>query len=182
MRALGAIAQQLDGNPDRPCIPLSQPGSDQSRLRELSRARRPKYQAVLRLDQCLDIGTAQSIFALGSGASTASDQSAQLTVTLAIGREHDQWRTAVETEFGTDDEAGRRTLECRMGPYHARHRTLVGDRERRVAEFERARRQLLGLRGAAQETEAAQAMQLGIPGQIGDFRGGIHDTVYIYSI
>jgi len=39
---------------------------------------------------------------------------------------------------------------------------LVGDRQRRIAEFARLLDQFLGVRGAAQEAEVGEAVQFGV--------------------
>ena len=52
----------------------------------------------------------------------------------------------------------------RVRAHHARERALVGDRERGVAQLPRLHDQLLRMRGAAQEAEVAQAVELGVRG------------------
>jgi len=67
-----------------------------------------------------------------------------------------------DDELGTEDE---RQLFFRGGEVCAhgtRERAFVGDRERAVAECVRGLDQFLRMRGTAQETEIAQAVQLGI--------------------
>ncbi len=49
-----------------------------------------------------------------------------------------------------------------MRPHHARQRVAIGDRQGRVAQRRGLLDQLLGVRGAAQEGEVAQAMQFGV--------------------
>jgi hypothetical protein len=51
-----------------------------------------------------------------------------------------------------------------MGAHHARDRAFVRDRERAVAERMRTLDELLGMRGAAQEAEVADAVELGVGG------------------
>ena len=58
------------------------------------------------------------------------------------------------------------------GPHHPGHGALVGDGQGRITELVRPLHQLLGVGGAAQKAEVAQAMQLGIAGQsVGGQRG-----------
>ena len=51
-------------------------------------------------------------------------------------------------------------FDRRVRAHHAGERTFVGDGERRVAERLGLRDQFLGVRGAAQEAEVAEAVQL----------------------
>ena len=108
---------------------------------------------------------------MSRGAPPAGDQPAQLAVAAPVRGEHDQVHAAVEAELGADDQLQRRALRVptrarrhrrgrermqnaqqapvrqgllqrRMRADHAGDRAFVGDRERRVAEFQRARHQL----------------------------------------
>src|SRR6187401_2269703 len=54
-----------------------------------------------------------------------------------------------------------------MRAHHAGQRTLIGDGESGVPEFRRLRDQLFRVRGAPQEAEFAEAMQLRVVGSFG---------------
>ena len=177
MRALRAIAQQLDGNPRRARKMSVQPLGVRAHARTvttLRRARRPQQQTVLRFEQRLDIRALQYITPLRRCAAGSSNQAAHLTVTPPVGGQHDEGQTAIEMKLRADDEARAASLQRGVGTYHPCHGTLVRQRERSVAQGLGAFSEFHGLRGTAQETEAAEAVQFGI--------GRRQHTVYLYSI
>ena len=61
-----------------------------------------------------------------------------------------------------DDDAELQRLRLPMRPHHTRQRTLIGNRQRAVAQGLRPRNQFLGLRSPVQETEVAAAAKLGV--------------------
>src|SRR5690606_31257497 len=65
-------------------------------------------------------------------------------------RAYDQWQTGLTSLQVCPDDAG--------------HRAFVGDRQGRVVELMRPLDQLLGVGGAAQEREVADAVKLGVGG------------------
>jgi hypothetical protein len=82
-----------------------------------------------------------------------------------VKREDHHSQATLEAEFRADDELdAAQLLDRRMRAHHAGERAFIGDGERFVAELLRLRHELLGMRGAAQETEVAQTMQLGVGG------------------
>ena len=58
-------------------------------------------------------------------------------------------------------------LRRQMGPHRPGEGTLVGDGQRPVAQFPRPGDHFLRLGGAAQETEAGQAVEFGVGGEHG---------------
>ena len=189
--------QVVGGDPGRPGVVRAQPGgrgfrcgsSGIDRHRGSGRHRgeiggtwRPQQQTMAGLDELADIVAAQPVPPFRGGATTAGDEAAELTVAAAIGGEHDQRHPADETELRADDQPRGLALERRMRAHHARHRALVGDRERGVAERDRALGEFLRLRSAAQEAEAAEAVQLGISGRRRQILGWQLHTVFIYSL
>ena len=57
-----------------------------------------------------------------------------------------------------------RLLRRHVRAHHARHRALIGERQRPIAERLRLLHQLVRMRGAAQEGEVRKAVQLGVRG------------------
>mgnify|MGYP000876350533 CR=1 FL=1 len=119
---------------------------------------------MLRFEQRLDIRALQYITPLRRCAAGSSNQAAHLTVTPPVGGQHDEGQTAIEMKLRADDEARAASLQRGVGTYHPCHGTLVRQRERSVAQGLGAFSEFHGLRGTAQETEAAEAMQLGVIG------------------
>ena len=63
-------------------------------------------------------------------------------------------------EFAADDELQRQLFRRRVGTNDTRDGAFVGEREPRVTELGRGAHELLRVRGAAQEREVAEAVQL----------------------
>ncbi len=117
----------------------------------------------------LHILARQMIAALRRRTPAVGDQRAQARIAVAIGRQGDKLQATGKREFRPDDElqgcAPSHLLHRHVRPHHARHRTLIGDGQRAVAELLRPLHQLRGSRCAAQEGEVAEAVQLRIGGR-----------------
>ena len=120
--------------------------------------------------RCAEIGRHQPVstfFAAGTG---DGDQFGQVAVAFAVlGQQHQrQRRFAIrvrQVEMGADNQRQRRFFRFRVGTHHAGQRTLIGQRQRRIAEPDGALHQLFGVRGTLQESKIRQAKQLGVIGQ-----------------
>lgn len=140
----------------------------------------------------------QPVAALALARAGKRDEFRQIAVARAVGRERDQGakRLAVgigEMQLAADDQLQRARLRHRFAGFLGRigcrfrlrfqipdravrthgagERAFVGDGERGVTVFQRGFGQFLRMRGAAQEREVAEAMQLGI---VGHERRGRH--------
>ena len=133
-------------------------------------------------DDLHDIGARELVAAFGRCAPTPGDEAAELPVAAPVGGEQHQRQPAAETELRADDQACAPPLERGMGAHHPRHRTLVGEGKRVITERIGTLGEFLRLRGAAQETETAEAVQLGVSGGGCRMRGWLRHTVYLYSI
>ncbi len=109
-----------------------------------------------------DVVAFQAIAALLRRATAARDQPAQRAVARPRAREQHETQAAFEPELAAHDEM--ETRLARGGPraHDAGDGALVRQRERVVAQIVRTLHQLLRVRGAAQEGEVAEAVQLGV--------------------
>jgi hypothetical protein len=178
-------AQEFGGDPGRAGEALAQPSGRVVGRRtgrgEVRRARRPEREAMPGLDELRDIRPRETVPPFRRGAPAAGDEAAKLAVAAPVGGEQHQRQAAIEAELRADDQPRRPALERRMRAHHARHRAFVGDGERRVAERDGALREFLRLRGAAQEGEAAEAMQLRVSGRRRQIRGW-SPHMYIHTV
>src|SRR5690606_2091417 len=69
---------------------------------------------------------------------------------------------AHQVEAGADEEADSGLPGGEMAAHHAGEAVAVGDRDRRMAERGGRRRQLVGMRSAAQKAEVAGCLQLDV--------------------
>src|SRR5437667_191424 len=83
-------------------------------------------------------GARQTIAALRGTAAAGGDQRREPAVALAIGGEQQETRAVLETELAADNQRQLAFLRLHMCTHDAGERTLVGDRERRVAQFVRS--------------------------------------------
>ena len=105
----------------------------------------------------------QGVAALVGRATTTGNQSTQLGIAAVIPRQRDEFQAGIETELGTDDQLREIDLACRhVRTDDAGYGTLIGQRQRTIAERSGPFDQFLGMRGAAEEGEVAERMQLGI--------------------
>src|SRR6185503_6330853 len=123
-----------------------------------------------------DIVARDAVVALDRAPSGAGDECGEIAVAVAVDGVQHELQAVVESELAADDERQPGVLRREMRAHRARERAFVGDRERGVALRLRAFHQLLRMRGAAQERERRQAMQLGIAGK------ELAHTVRIYGM
>ncbi len=126
-----------------------------------------------------EVRGAQPIAALGRLPACQRDELAQVAVAGARGGQQHELGTGpqalriiafVELNLGAVDQPERacrfvsfaRLGERQVRAHRTRERTLVGERQSRVFERERALDQFLRMRRAAQEREVRQAVQLGV--------------------
>ena len=120
----------------------------------------------------LKVGAGEVVAALGGLAAGEGDELAEVAVAGARGGQQHDRRAVGERDLGAVDqpEVARRRIaldrvaQRQVGARAARERALVGDGQRRVAERDRPLDQFLGVRGAAQEREVADAVQFGVGG------------------
>jgi len=65
-------------------------------------------------------------------------------------------------QFGADDERQAAVFRRSVRPHDAGERVAIGDGQRRVSEFSRARHQFVRVRRPFQEGEVGFAMQFGV--------------------
>src|SRR5262249_17524508 len=115
--------------------------------------------------QIAKIGPAERIAAFLAAGPSPGDERRELAVAFAVRRKRHKFRSIPQLYFRADDERHADALRRYVRPRRSRERALVGERERPVAERRSALHQLLGMRGAAQESEIGDAMQLGVGGE-----------------
>ncbi len=71
-------------------------------------------------------------------------------------------QAVLEAELAADDELEAALAGREMGAHGARDRALVGDGQCRITELGGTLDEFLGVRGAAQEAEVGEAVQLGV--------------------
>ena len=113
------------------------------------------------LGEVADIVERQQALALAGAALAEAEQPAQAAIGGARGGPGQQ-RKAVEIEPGAHHEGQLRILRGTMRAHHPGQRVAVGDGQRGQSQMLGLHRQLLGVRGAAQEGEVAGALQLGV--------------------
>ena len=128
--------------------------------------RQPEREAVV--EPGFEIRFTEQVTALGGAPPRAGDELADLRVGALCRRQQHQPQSFAAAEFGADDQlqrAARRQRALRLvGAHHAGHRAFIGQRQGVVAELMGALHQFGRMRGAAQEAEVAEAMQLGVVG------------------
>jgi hypothetical protein len=130
----------------------------EARVRRL-RWHRGDRRAAQRLERLVERG-------LEAGASRApaagGDQAREPRMGRAVRGPAQQRRGAGGLDARADHEP-HAVLPCRLvGAHDATQRVAVGDRDRREAQFPRARHELVRVGGAAQEVVAGRRLQLGI--------------------
>ena len=131
--------------------------------REGEGRRDEQRQAVVQT--AVEVGARQPVAAFLRAAPSTSDQLGEVAVARAVRGEQDELRTVFEPKLGPDQELERLLLGGDMRPHRPGNRAFVGDRKRRVAKRRRAHDELFRLRGAAQEAEVREAVQLGVGGE-----------------
>ena len=114
----------------------------------------------------LEIGKRQPITAFLRAHAPTRDEHGNVAVAFAVGSQQHQFWPVLDLHLRADDEFHALFFRRLMRAHNAGERTLIGDRERAVAHRLRARHQFRGVRCTAQEGEVAQAMQLGVGGEV----------------
>ncbi len=122
--------------------------------------RHPQHDAVR--EPVLEEAARQHIAALLRRTPGARNQPAECRITVAVLRERHQLAAAVQSQLGADDEFDPEGLRRHVRTHDTGHRTLVGNRERLVAERRGRLDEFLGMRRAAQEREIAERVQFRI--------------------
>ena len=156
--AIASLAQQLDRDPQPPGEALGEP----AQLGGRGLCRRHPQDVALCEACCLEVGARERVSSLVGRAPAAGDEAAQPSVAAPVDGERDQREAALEAELRADDELQAAVLRRHVRAHDAGNRALVGDREGGIAECVRLLHQLVGMRGAAQEGEVGEAVQLGV--------------------
>ena len=175
MRPIDGTREEFSGNPGTLGEGLGEPmrvvSSVGSRRRLHSPGTSPAWSDVWQEQRQapthvrLEIGTMQLVLALGRATSGARDPLAQLTIANTIGGEEHESHALLQTHFGADDELQRLAPTRHMGSHDTGHRTLVGQRQRAIAQGLSPFGQFLWVRSPTQKAEVRYAMQLGVIGQ-----------------
>ncbi len=148
-----AEPQALREKPSQ-CFPLAQ------QLFRSGRCRRPYHQAVARVE--FEITQAEGVLTLGTAPARQRDQRRELRIGAPLWCEQHQRQSVIEAELAANDEL-QAMFACRhVGLDHPRKRAFVGDRECAVTKLRGTCDQFLGVRGAAQEGEIAEAVEFGV--------------------
>ena len=119
-----------------------------------------------------EVGTGEVVAAFLCLPAGKRDELAEIAVAGTRGGQQDECRAVCERDLGAVDQlevarcrvAFDRLAQRQVGARGTGERAFVGDGERRVAERDRPLDQFLGVRGAAQEREVADAVQFGVGG------------------
>ena len=120
--------------------------------------RQPQHEAARQ--PLVEVRPREPVLALRGRAPALRNEARKRAVTAAAFSERDEAQAVREPELAADDERQAGFARGGMGPHDAGERTLVGQRERGIAERLRALDEFRRVRGAAQEREVADAMQL----------------------
>ena len=93
------------------------------------------------------------------------DQRRDVAITFTVGGEQHQPGAAVDLHLRADDKFEAVFFSRLVRAHHTGERTLIGDRQRAITLRPRARHQLVGMRGTAQEGKVANTVQLGVAGE-----------------
>ena len=139
------------------------------RAHALSRAQRRGQQREAAAQTVREVRAGDAVLPLPGPAPGAGDQRRQPPVAVTVAGQQHQPLAVVQRQLAAHDEVQPALLRRLVGAHHAGQRALVGDRQRAVAEAARRQHQLLRVRGAGEEAEVAEAVQLGV------VRDGGHD-------
>ena len=156
------FTQQLHRDPH----PAGEACGEPAQLTRLRPCRRQPQDEALLGAECLKILARECVSPLDGRAAAAGDEPAQLPVALPVDGERDELQAAAEAELRADDEFQLTAFRCHVRPHDARHRALVGEGERAVAERIGLLDELVRMRRTAQEGEVRDAMQLRVRGQL----------------
>ncbi len=133
-------------------------------VERVRRSRRRKGDDELSFAMRRDIGVIELALALPGAPLADGEETREATIGGAIGGKTKQAGAVAEIEAAGGDEADADHLGRLVGAHDAGKRIAVGDGEGPMAERGGGHRQLLGMRGAAQEGEIAGDLQLGVAG------------------
>ena len=120
----------------------------------------PQQQAVApAADQVIQL---QPVAALGGLAARVADQLGQVAVAGPVGGQQYQPQLVGEPELAAENQRQTCLPGGQKGTHGPGQRAFIGKRESPVAQFCGLSDQLFGMRGAAQKTEIADAIQFGI--------------------
>ncbi len=119
--------------------------------------RHPQHEAIR--EPVLEEASRQCIAALLCSTSGPRDKPAERSIAVSILRKCHQLAATLQSQLGTDDELEFESLCRHVRAHDAGHRTLVGDRERFIAEGCSRLHEFLGMRCTTQEREIAERMQ-----------------------
>jgi hypothetical protein len=123
----------------------------------LDRVRHPEQQAS-RVQMLCESRAIDSILAFRCGASRLADEPAERCVSAGVLGEHDYFEPVLTRKLAAYDKRERQVFGRRMRSHDAGHRAFVGQCETRIPELGRGCNELVGMRGAAQEREIAEAV------------------------
>ena len=126
----------------------------------------------------------QRVLPLGCGATRAANELAQIAPALQIVRQSDEAQQRIPCHRAHAKLSARQQLQARrtrrlVRAHHARHRTLIGQRQRRIAQSLGPRHQLLRQGRAMLKAKRADGVQLGIGGGRG---GGGHGSFVLNTV
>ena len=110
-------------------------------------------------DTAIKIVPVEAVTAFRAASPRGGDELRQVTVSRAVRREQHEPGAIGNPELGTDDKFQFVFLGRKMRACHARERAFIGNGQRRVPELCRTRGEFFRARGAAQESEVADAVQ-----------------------
>ena len=158
LRDVVAAGEQRDAKPGTVREAVAHPGC----IRRAGRAGCGNPDGEAAVEAAGEVAALQAVAALRRRAPATGDELAQPTIAVTACGEQHQVQAIVQPELGADDEWQPAGTCGDMRAHDTRYRALVGDGERSVAELMRALHELGRMRGAAQEGEVAEAVQLGI--------------------
>ena len=152
---MAPVGKQLDRNPQ--AIPKRLAYPVVLDIERECRVRHPQHDAVR--EPFLEEAALQYIAAFLCRAAGPRDKPAKRGIAVSISCQHHQLATALQPQFGTDDEFELEGFCRHVRAHHPGHRTLVGDCKRVVTESRGRLHEFLGMRRTAQEREIAEGMQ-----------------------
>ena len=176
-------AQQLDGNPGptrHACLQRLRLGLGLCLRRglglyQLRGGRLGAEQGQATGQAIIQVGPVQRIAALAAASPTGGDQPGKAGIAGAVGGQQHQFgwchgairHAVLQQHFAANEQWQPGRLGCDMRSHHTGERTLIGDGQCGIAQFERPLHQFFRMRSATQKTEIRQTVQLGIGRQSG---------------
>ncbi len=123
-------------------------------------------------ERARDVRALEPVAALLRRTTPPGDEATEGCVSPPVRGQGGEAQPAGEPEFGADDELEgvAELLESRAGTHHPCDGAFVGDRKRGIPQLARAVDELFRAGSTPQESEVAEAVQLGITGR----RGAVH--------